>query len=66
MSLVINKGKVKKLLSKCSYLIFLRCYNPIPLNKFFLNKNEEESSNEEEFYIVIDDSRRMNATICDM
>jgi len=67
MLLVINKRKVKKLLSKCSILkTFLRGYNPIPLNKFPPNENEEESSDEEEFYSVIDDSRRINATICDM
>jgi len=67
MSLVINKGKIKKLPSKCSHLVtFLRGYNSIPLNEFPPNENEEESSNEEEFYSVIDDSRRINATICDM
>jgi len=64
---VINKGKVKKLLAKCSNLMtYLKGYNPIPLNEFPPNENEEESSNEEEFYSVIDDSRRINATICDM
>jgi len=67
MSLVINKGKVKKLMSKCSNLMtFLRDYNQIPLNEFPPNENEQESSNEEEFYSVIDDSRRINVTICDM
>jgi len=67
MSLIINKRKVKKLLLKLSNLmILLRGYNPIPLNEFPPNENEEESSNEEEFYSVIDDSRRINATICDM
>jgi len=64
---VINKGKFKKLLSKCLNLkTFLSGYNSIPLNEFSPNENEEESSNEEEFYSVIDDSRRINATICDM
>ena len=60
MSLMINKEKIKKLPGycyiKCSQLR-LRNYNEIPL---------EESPNEDEHVNIIDDSRRVNATICDM
>ena len=60
MSLMINKEKIKKFPSycytKCSQ-VYLRKYNQIPL---------EELSDEEEHVSVIDDSRRINATICDV
>ena len=60
MSLMINKEKVKKFLSycytKCSQIHLLK-YNQIPL---------EESADEEEHVSVIDDSRRINASICDV
>ena len=60
MSLIINKEKIKKFPSycytKCSQMQ-LRNYNQIPL---------EEVEDEEEHVSVIDDSRRINATICDV
>ena len=63
MSLMINKEKIKKFPSycytKCSQ-IQLRNYNQIPLEEV------EESADEEEYVSVIDDSRRINATICDV
>ena len=63
MSLIINKEKFKKLPSycytKCSQ-IHLRGYNQIPLEEV------EELADEEEHVNVIDDSRRINATICDV
>ena len=63
MSLIINKKKIKKFPSycytKCSQ-IHLRKYNQIPLEEV------EESADEEEYINVIDDSRRINATICDV
>jgi len=63
MSLIINKRKIKnfpfycynKCLQKC-----LRKYNQIPLVAI------EELSDEEEHVNVIDNSRRINATICDV
>ena len=63
MSLMINKEKIKKFpiycYTKCSQ-IQLRKYNQIPLEEV------EESADEEEYVSVIDDSRRINATICDV
>ena len=63
MTLMINKSKIKNLpgycYTKCSQLR-LRNYNEIPLNEV------EEPSDEEEFVNVIDDSRRVNATICEV
>ena len=63
MSLMINKEKIKKLPRYC-YMkclkLRLRNYNEIPLNE------TEESTNEDEYVNVIDDSRRVNATICDV
>ena len=60
MSLMINKEKIKNF-SAYNYIKFLqlhlRKYNQIPL---------EELSDEEEHVNVIDDSRRINATICDV
>ena len=59
---MLNKGNIKKFLRycyfKCSQLQ-LRNYNQIP-------SNEIEESLDEEFVNVIDDSRRINATICDV
>ena len=65
MSLMINKEKIKRLpeycYTKCVQLrIRLKKYLEIPLDE------PEESSDEEEFVNVIDDSRRVNATICDV
>ena len=63
MSLMINKEKIKKLpgycYTKCLQL-HLRNYNEIPLNE------REKSPDEDEHVNVIDDSRRINATICDV
>ena len=63
MSLMINKEKIKKLprycYIKCSKL-HLRNYNNIPLVE------AEDSSDENEYVNVIDDSRRVNATICEV
>ena len=70
MSIIINKDKVKSLPGycylKCSqlYLRYHNC-NEIPLNKIPLIK-PEESSNKDEYINVIDDSKRKNATICDV
>ena len=70
MSMIINKDKAKSLPGycylKCSqlYLRYHNC-NEIPLNKIPLIK-PEESSNEDEYINVIDDSKRKNATICDV
>ena len=63
MSLMINKEKIKKFSSYCytrCSQIQLRNYNQIPLEEV------EESADEEEYVSVIDDSRRINATICDV
>ena len=63
MSITINKEKIRKLLgycyTKCSQLNS-KDYNEIPLNE------AEESSQEDEYVNIIDDSRRANATICDV
>ena len=63
MSLTINKEKIRKLpgycYSKCSQLQ-LRNYDEIPLEE------AAESSDEDEYVNIIDDSRRVNATICDV
>ena len=60
MSLMINKEKIEKLPGycyiKCSQL-HLNKYNVIPLH---------ETSAENEHVNIIDDSRRVNATICDV
>ena len=63
MSLMINKENIKRLprycYTKCTQLhVRLRNYNEIPLNA------TEESS--PEYISVIDDSKRINATICDV
>ena len=65
MSIMINKEKIKKFPSycytKCSQIhLRARGYNQIPLEEV------EESADEEEYVNVIDDSRRINATICDV
>ena len=64
MSVMINKEKIKRLPGyciKCSQL-HLRNFrsNEIPLNE------TERSPDENEYVNVIDDSRRINATICDV
>ena len=63
MSLMINKEKIKRLPGycyiKCSQLR-LKNYDEIPLNE------TKEPSDEDEEVNVIDDSRRVNATICDV
>ena len=65
MSLMINKEKIKRLPdychTKCTQLrIRLKRHHEISLDEL------EGSSDEEEFVNVIDDSRRVNATICDV
>ena len=74
MSMMINKQKIKKLprycyvkftqIKKlpgyCCTLVHSRNYNEVPLNEV------EELSDDEEYVSVIDDSRRANATICDV
>ena len=64
MSLMINKEKIKRFpeycYTKCTQLRLNR-YHEIPLTE-----PEESSDGEEEFVNVIDDSRRVNATICDV
>ena len=65
MSIMINKEKIRKFPSycytKCSQIhLKARGYNQIPLEEV------EESADEEEYVSVIDDSRRINATICDV
>ena len=64
MSLMINKANIEKLPGHCyTKCIELRSikYHEIPLTE-----PEESSDDEEEFVNVIDDSRRVNATICDV
>ena len=68
MSLMINKDKIKGLPGYCYYKCLqlkLRYSNEMRLNKIPLIK-VEESSNEDEYISVIDDSKRKNATICDV
>ena len=63
MSVMLNKGKMKKLLIHCYFKCLqlqIRQYNQIPLNEI------EESSNDNEAVNIIDDSRRVNVTICDV
>ena len=63
MSIKINNKKIKKLPGYCysKYLkLRLRNYSEVSVSE------TEESSNENEFLSIIDDSRRVNATICDM
>ena len=63
MSVMINKEKIKRLPGYC-YIecsqLHVRSSNEIPLCE------TEQSSNENEYVNVIDDSRRINATICDV
>ena len=64
MSLMINKANIEKLPGHCyTKCIELRSikYHEIPLTE-----PEESCDDEEEFVNVIDDSRRVNATICDV
>ena len=63
MSLMINKEKFGQLLGYC----YIKClhlwqHNDIPQNEIPLIINEGSP----EFYNIIDDSKRKNATICDM
>ena len=44
----------------CCRLVHSRNYNEVPLNEV------EVLSDEDEYVSVIDDSRRINATICDV
>ena len=70
MSLLINKDKVKSLPGycylKCSQLYsrYHNC-NEIPLNEIPLII-PDKSSNKDEYINVIDDSKRKNATVCDV
>ena len=68
MSLIINKEKFQKLLGycyfKCSQL-HLRHHNEIPLYEVPL-LTTEGLSNENGFFNIVDDSKRLNATICDV
>ena len=60
MSLMINKEKIKKLTGYCNIKftqLRSKRYHKIPLN---------ETEEPEEFINIIDDSRRVNATICDV
>ena len=60
MSLMINKEKIKKLPGYCNIKftqLRSKRYHEIPLN---------ETEEPEEFINIIDDSRRVNATICDV
>ena len=63
VSLMINKEKFKQLL-QCCYIKCLQTWqhNEIPQNEIPLIINEGSS----EFYNIIDDSKRKNATLCDM
>ena len=63
MSIMINKENIKRLPGYCytKYTqLHSKNYKEIPLNE------TEESSDEDEHVNVIDDSRRVNATICDV
>ena len=63
MSMMLNKGRMKKLLIHCYFKCLqlqIKKYNRIPLNEI------EESSNDNEAVSIIDDSRRVNVTICDV
>ena len=62
MSLMINKKKFKKVLGNCYNKCLQLQHNEIPQNEIPLIINEGSS----EFYNIIDDSKRKNATICDM
>ena len=59
MSLMINKEKIKKLPGYCyiKLQLHLNKYNVIPIH---------ETSAENEHVNIVDDSRRVNATICDV
>ena len=63
MSLMIKKEKLKKLPGYCYFKglqLYLKYHSENPLEE------TEELSNENELINVIDDSRRINATICDV
>ena len=63
MSIMINKEKFNKVLGNCyNKCLQLWQHNEIPQNEIPLIVNEGSP----EFYNIIDDSKRKNATICDM
>ena len=63
MTLIISKGKFKKLLGSCyNKCLHLWHHNEIPPHENPLIINEESP----EFYNIIDDNKRINATICDV
>ena len=63
ISLMLNKEKFEKLFAYCySKYLQLWQHNEIPSNEIPLIVNEGSS----EFYNIIDDSKRINATICDV
>ena len=63
MSIMINKGNFKQLLHCCyNKCLHLWQHNEISQNEIPLIINEGSS----EFYNIIDDSKRVNATICDV
>ena len=63
ISLMLNKERFEKLLTYC-YVKYLQLWqhNEIPPNEIPLIVNEGSL----EFYNIIDDSKRINATICDV
>ena len=62
MTIVLNKGKIRRLPGYCYSKWSQICYNQIPMNEI------EESSDEEEHVNVIDDSTRsrVNVIVCDV
>ena len=63
MSLMVNKEKIKNIPGYCYFKFLQVCqkhYSDIALSE------TEGSSNEDEYISVIDDSKRQNATICDV
>ena len=63
MSIIMNKEKFEKLLGYCyNKCLELWQHGEIPSNEIPLIVNEGSS----EFYNIIDDSKRQNATICDV
>ena len=68
MTLMINKEKFQEFLEYCYFKysqLQLRHHNEILLYEIPL-LTTEGSSNENVFFNVIDDSKRLNATICDV
>ena len=71
LKLITNRTKITRLLGYCYFCIkcirfyshllsHLRRYNEIPI------ADTKIQSNENEIDIIIDDSKRINATICDV